>query len=191
MKKLLIIMLLLPVWAWGASETQSAGSYDQGTNWNSPGNITGDDDGSCTHYFTAGQDIITVYNFGFSSVTGTVDSINVRFHMYAAASSQADREIEAQLTKTGGTTNTGVGTLYEDIGPGSALSNCGDAADIDEEGNVLWGTTWTAAEITASGFGINIANDNSSDAFRGIDGVYITVYYTEGGEADKRWKILK
>lgn len=171
-----IAILLVASSAWAASESQTAGSYDQGTNWNTPGNITGSGDNSCAFY-SGDQDIITVYNFGFSSVTGTVDSINIAFDMYASSAVASNREIEAQPTKTGGTTNTGVGNLVEDI-QSPQLADCTVSAALDEDGNILWGTTWTAAEIMASGFGFNLADDDAAAAWFGFDAVTVTVYYT-------------
>ena len=68
MKRLLLILMLLPAFAWADSEIRDAGSYDQGTNWTNPSNITGPGGGSCASYLNTSQDIITVHDFSFSSV---------------------------------------------------------------------------------------------------------------------------
>ena len=176
----------------GNIEIATFASYDQGTNWTNPGNITGVPDFSCASYNTTTQDILTFYNGGFSSVTGTVDSINFVVYGYGTQSQTVRRDFEFQLTKTGGGLNTGVGDLISDIRMTEG-ANCQARGIFNVVGNILYNTTWTPAEITAPEFGGNIADDDGIAHEIGIDGVIGVVYYTPAaadGASPRRRKIL-
>lgn len=163
------------------SATAYPGSYDQGTNWTNPTNATGAPDNSCATYDNGNQDILTLYNFSFSiSTDATIDSINIDFDGYGTQSQVARRDLEVQLTKTGGGANTGVGDLLENVRMIEG-ANCAASGVYNITGQLLWNTTWTYTEINASTFGINIADDDGNAHELGVDAVYITVHYTEAG----------
>lgn len=163
------------------TETHPAGSYDQGTNWTNPGNATGAPDNSCAIYDAGNQDILTLHNFGFNIPTdATIDSINIDFDGYGTQSQVARRDLEVQLTKTGGGANTGVGDLLENVRMVEG-ANCAASGIYNITGQTLWNTTWTYSEINAATFGLNIADDDGNAHELGVDAVYITVHYTEAG----------
>jgi hypothetical protein len=193
MKKIILILILLPAWAWGASESHTAASWDTtntGTAWGNPGNVTGSGDDACAYYEGTSQSLLIGHNFGFSSVTGTVDSINLAFDAYFGSAVEGNRDVNIQLTKTGGGANTPVGDAVVMVGWQSDPANCLGSYDTTIVGQDLWNTTWTPAEITASTFGVIMKDNDATNASFGFDAVTVTVYYT-AASADKYWKILK
>lgn len=161
----------------------AAGSYDQGTNWTNPTNATGISDNSCATYDNSAQDILTLYNFGFSIPAGaTIDSINVTVDGYGTQSQGVRRDLEMQLTKTGGGANTGVGDLLNNVRLLEG-ANCAASDLYSIVGQVLWNTTWTDSEINASTFGINIADDDATAHEIGVDAARSEIFYTLAGEA--------
>ncbi len=152
-------------------------SYDQGTNWTNPGNITGVPDFSCASYNNSGQNILTVYNGNAEDATGTMDSINIVAYGYGTQSQTVRRDFEFQLTKTGGGANTGVGDLIGDIRMVEG-ANCQARGIFNVVGEILWNTTWTAAEFNASTLGVNIADDDATAHEIAIDGLIYAGYYT-------------
>ena len=173
----------------GGPQAGWAGSQDQGTNWTNPSNATGHPDNSCATYDNSGQNILTLYNFGLS-VSGTIDSIEATFDGYGTQSQNARREFEAQLTKTGGGANTGVGDLVANVGMVEG-ANCAAGGLYTVTAQVLWNTTWTAAEINASTFGINIADDDGTAHELGLDAVRITVYTSAAAPATENFRRKK
>jgi hypothetical protein len=176
-----------------ASESKTgAGSYDDGANWTNPGNVTGAGDNSCATYNAKAQDQIVLYNYGFNIPTGaTIDSVYIYIDGYGTSAVDSKRDFEAQLTKTGGGLNTGVGDIEEDVRMPQGIA-CGGSSEYSIEGNGLWGTTWSYSEINASSFGIIVKDDDSGNDELGLDAVKITVIYTEaGGISPRRRKVSK
>lgn len=165
----------------GNVEISTFASSDQGTNWTDPGNATGLPDFSCAVYDNSGQNILTLHNGGFSSVTGTVDSINFVVYGYGTQSQAPRRDFEFQLTKTGGGLNIGVGDLVGDIRV--INSSCQTRGISNVVGNTDWSASMAASDITASTFGINIADDDATAHELGIDGIIAAVHYTPAGVA--------
>jgi len=119
---------------------------------------------------------MSVTNFGFS-VSGTVAGITVEVERKSTtASSTTCKDSIVQLVKDG---STGVGTNKAAAGnwPSSdAYATYGSASD-------LWGTTWTAAEINSSNFGVNFAaigDTGVGQPVGSVDHIRITVETTTG-----------
>lgn len=176
-----------------ASETKTgAGSYDDGANWTNPGNVTGAGDNSCATYNAKAQDQIVLYNYGFNIPTGaTIDSVYIYVDGYGTNSVNSKRDFEAQLTKTGGGLNAGVGDIEEDVRMPQGIA-CGNSSEYSIEGNGLWGTTWSYSEINAASFGIIIRDDDTGSNELGLDAIRVTVIYEEaGGISTRRRKVSK
>jgi hypothetical protein len=83
---------------------------------------------------------------------------------------------EIQLTKTAATaqgTNKGNTTAW---GTSDSTETLGSATD-------LWGSTWTVAEVNATGFGmvVKVINANSSTRTAYVDAMALTVTYSPSG----------
>lgn len=189
----IFLVLLLASSIRAASDTKTgAGSYDDGTNWTNPGNVTGAGDNSCATYNAKAQNQIVLYNYGFGiPAAATIDSIYVYVDGYGSSAVANKRDFEAQLTKTGGTINIGIGDLEENIRMTQAVA-CSGSDEYSIEDNGLWGTIWTYNEINASSFGIIIKDDDGGSDELGLDAVRITVVYTEaGGVSPRRKKVSR
>lgn len=191
MKKLLLILLFLfPALAMADSESQTVGSQSAGTNWTNASNIIGSGDNTCATFDGTTQDYIVGHNFSFSNVEGTVDSINIIIDGNGLTGNPVSKRwVDVQLTKTGGGANTPVGTEMAN----TALSGgtcAGDPISTVFLGDVLWGTTWTPAEITASTFGVMVKDGDNKASQLDIDAITVTVYYTPVAEGAPRRQIL-
>lgn len=90
-----------------------------------------------------------------------------------------------QLTKTAATaqgTNKGNSTFW---GTSDSTETLGGDTD-------LWGSTWTVAEVNASGFGLVIlaVNANSSTRTAYVDAMALTVTYTPSGSGSHRRVVI-
>jgi hypothetical protein len=107
--------------------------------------------------------------YGFSVPSGaTINGIVVEFYNI---SQSTEGHLGITLTKT---VNVGTGTGKDVIPTASTgYQTLGTSSD-------LWGTTWTVAEINATGFGCLVdANDqDEAGGSMSLDHVRITVYYT-------------
>jgi len=91
--------------------------------------------------------------------------------------------VEVARGVSGGSATTASAILYK------ASSQVGTAKTSGEFGSAtfgtstdLWGTSWTAAEINASGFGFGVqATGGSNGTTVTMSGARITVHYTEAG----------
>ncbi len=115
--------------------------------------------------------------FGFAIPgTATVDGIKVEVERQAQASSKI-KDSSVRIVKGGviGSTNKADTTNFWDNNV-EVTATYGGASD-------LWGTTWTAADINASNFGIVLAvkkdTAQGSSTNAEVDHIKITVYYTE------------
>ena len=116
--------------------------------------------------------------FGFTiPTTAKILGISVSVERKASVSNEV-RDTSLRLQKVAG---TAVGSSYANTssywGTSDSTPSYGDTTD-------LWGTTWTAAEVNATGFGVRFqarnidnGNDNSTDT-ASVDWVNITVTYT-------------
>jgi hypothetical protein len=155
-----------------------ASGGDGNQTWANPNNAKVED-GAYAQITGAGygaySDTLRCSNFGFAIDSGaTITGIKVGIKRFQAAGySIADSTL--QLTKAGSL----VGTNNSGTAWGGSLGWAYFGAD----GN-MWGTTWTPAEINASGFGIwNAVGQEFTpgDGVFNIDAVTIQVFYTGGG----------
>lgn len=163
-----------------ASQTRSAGLGQSLTPgdapWLSPTNIyTSNDLKSYSN--------ISIYNisywlqastFGFTIPTGsTITGITVYIERRCNRAS-AIKDASMHIAKGGlrlTATNKAKATFWETI---DTVTQYGDSTE-------MWGTTWTPAEINASGFGAAICAENiwyDPRAYAYVDHIYIIVYYT-------------
>ena len=127
----------------------------------------------CTFAASDANKVVTLMSLNSKALTGGA-SPNVTFTMTTAGSVGALQDATVQLLKAGapaGTNKAGAGTW----GFASAATvNYGSSAD-------LWGTTWTAADVNASNFGLRFAAKNNTvggaSATASLDYVSITVQY--------------
>jgi len=122
-----------------------------------------------------------------------IDSINVVVDGAGTQSQSARRDIQLTLTKTAGGTNTPVGNTLSDVNLilGAACANSGNTS---VNGQGLWGTTWTPAQVTASGFGIIIQDDDATAHAIGVDAITVTVWYhtpSTGSDMSRRSRVLR
>ncbi len=119
--------------------------------------------------------------FSIGAPTGiTIDSIVVRVEGYGTAGAAASRKIDVALTKNGTSEVGDVVTVTLD-------KNTDAYIEVRGTTDVLWGTTWTVAEVNAATFGVfvNPNNTNTADIF--IDHIQIKVCWTESsGEVKSR-----
>lgn len=110
-----------------------------------------------------------VTNFGFSIPAGaTINGIVVEFLSYSSADVRVN---SIRLVKAGSYTGSTKGLNDTPIQGTSTYGNSSD----------LWGTTWTAAEVNASNFGVGLQFKNIHGVYQegiNIDYARITVYYT-------------
>jgi len=155
----------------GAGSGANAGA--SGVNWNNPINIIANDGIKATVVcpYTSSKEL-HAEDFDFSIPAGaTIDGIKVWYDEFASST-----PFNVQLLKAGSTTGTGKTLLGEVNG---TYRTWGGSTD-------KWGTTWTPAEVNASGFGVSFQVLGTGLGNNGsIDYAKITVYYTEaaGGRA--------
>lgn len=153
-------------------------------NWINTGNITADD----ATYANASSSVTSSYveskylrgtNFGFTIPDGsTINGITVEYQAYANYYS-FDPELVASIVQVNMVKSTGrVGTSNS-----TAYELDTEATYTFGSSSNLWGTTWTAAEINNSGFGVDLVVSFSDADLSGIltayvDYVKITVDYT-------------
>jgi hypothetical protein len=119
---------------------------------------------------------LTATDFGFSiPTTATIDGIVVEVERYATNSVVNDSSIKIIKggSVVGNEKSTGASWQTSD---NDTYVSFGGSAD-------LWGTTWTAADINASNFGVAISAVNNKSGppetySAYVDHVRITVYYT-------------
>ena len=124
----------------------------------------------CTFQGTAGSQAITLMTKNSTAFTGG-SSPNVSVANTTVGSNGALQDATVQLLKAGapvGTnkaTSTTWGTSYSTVGYGTTSD--------------LWGTTWTAADVNASNFGVRFAVKNVAAASdqANLDYISITVTY--------------
>jgi len=140
--------------------------FTPGTAWTSPDNMKADDD------VTASIDAINpkriqATGFGFAlGATDVVDSITARID--CGGSDLGSSPQTFYLVKAGTATGTDNGAWIN--------WTTGVMATYTLSGG-LWGTTWTAAEINASNFGVEF-DLSSDDVYNyAVDYIQLTAYY--------------
>lgn len=141
--------------------------------WLNPGNITTSNDTYANVSGANTSKYLTGTNFGFASVTGTVDGILAEIEQ-----SKVNGGIENAVRLIIGGTITGnnksTGATLPDA---DTYVSYGGSAD-------LWGTTPTPANITASTFGVGFSTTGGGAAAnRRVDHMRVTVTYTAAAVA--------
>jgi hypothetical protein len=170
---------LIPASLEAAVQTQTrttAGSVTAGGTWTNPTNAASID-GACALGDGSTSTSLTITNWSFGIPAGsTILGITVRS---VSSFNDVSTQDAIRLTKA----SAPVGSTMALNGPGTqSIPSCGspipDAGGLTVGGaSDLWGTTWTLAEINATGFGVFYDNDFSNTA---VDGVEITVTYDDG-----------
>lgn len=146
-----------------------------GVAWSNPGNITADD-GSNASYVGNGtpSEWLEATQFGFAIPDGaTIDGFEIRVQLSASTEYFVFADT-VQLMKAGSL----AGSAF-----GGGLNWTTSPTDTDFGGATeLGGTTWTPAEVNASGFGVSFRNPDtflSPGVTHNVDAIWIKVYYTE------------
>jgi hypothetical protein len=144
------------------------------TEWKDGGtsasNATGAEDNTCAQEGKNNK-TIDLTNFGFSIPAGaTIVGIKVEPKAGSDKAAAADRVLTAQLLKGGSPVGSvkSFTVTHTNACNGTAFTTVGGDSD-------LWGTSWTAADINATGFGVRI-NSGYGGGQRRLDAVKITVY---------------
>jgi len=175
----IVISIMTATLSHGAIITQTrstAATVTAGGTWTNAANAASIN-GSCALGDGVTSTSLTITNWSFAIPAGmTIVGITVRS---VSSFNDVSTQDQIRLTKAG----SPVGTAKPLNGPGThAIPSCGspipDANGLTVGGSSdLWGTTWTLAEINASGFGVFYDNDFSNTA---VDGVEITVTFDDG-----------
>jgi hypothetical protein len=152
-----------------------------GGNWGNTGNGASSNDAYITfggNFFDSNEisDELAFSNFSFSLPSGsTVDGITVDIEKHVSGASDGAVDQDIRLTKTAGVQ---VGSNKADTVTDWPASDPNSYTSYGGSGD-LWGTTWTEAEVEASGFGVVLcvkATSNNTDL--NVDHVRITITYT-------------
>lgn len=177
MKRLLLILLLLPFSVMAASgDWKSPASATNGATWTNPDSVLASDDERALDDQLS-QDDIEAEDFSIGAAAGsTIDSIIIRVEGYGEGPS-ARRKIDCALTKNGSSEVGDVVIIQFALAPDAYFEARGSTND-------LWGTTWTAAEINATTFGVFVNPQASYVNAIYVDHIQVQVWWTEvSGEA--------
>lgn len=146
------------------------------TDWISPGNIVSSNNVYAYVDLAASgfSDWLEASTFGFTIPTGaTINGIIVEVERYQLGGSGVIEDLNVFIAKGG----TEVGSQHAIAGQWPST----DTYQTYGNSTDLWGTTWTAAEVNASNFGVRLTvqETGGTDANAGtVDHIRITVYYT-------------
>ncbi len=180
MRKLFLIvgfcLLMIPtVWADNTGEQSPASSAQEGsptTSWTNIDSVFASDDQRASYTGTS-ADSIYVTNFTMGVTAGaTIDSIFVTTEAQGSASQSARRRLQVFLTKDGTTAVGTAVTFNHDQDSDTQTRLTGGATP-------LWGTTFTAAEVNATTFGIVTWKSASQAGTILLDHVTIYIAFTE------------
>lgn len=159
-----------------SSATNSGGS---GRSWTNPSNVYSSNNSDAYRTLSSSggnrrSEYLEVTDFSFAiPATATIDGIEVTVECAASSSSSISDEY-VYLTKDGSssvTSNYASGSYWNSFD-----------TDFDYGGTSdLWGSTWTAAEVNSSDFGVLVRARNYAGSNRTayIDHVTVTVHYTD------------
>ena len=153
--------------------------------WSNPGNATSSDDRyiivTSEAAYDSGNisDELAFSGFVFALPTGAVIvGIVAEVENYSSDGSNISMS-DINLTKAHGNqigNNYGYGTAGTPVWPKTTDTNTYESFGTSTTD--MWGTTWSEAEVEASGFGVALcARSGSANAAAQIDHVRITVYY--------------
>lgn len=173
MRRLTILCLLLPAFAW-ADETGwlTGASVTGGTNWTSTGNMYSTND-AWASYANAGTDVIAVHNFsaGVPADAASIDTIFIRFEGNGASPVAPRRRFDVGPTKNATSAAGETSTIDVNL-------TTDNSQDFTGATTVLFNTTWTAAEVNATTFGVILNKNGSKSDQVNVDYVSIRVAYT-------------
>ena len=163
-----------------------------GQAWVNPDRITADDGSNSTTNMASASTTqwLVSSSHDFSSIPdgATINGITVRIQRWKQSDNFAFVDNIVQLTKNG---TSVVGGNKASATPWTTTAN----ENIDYGGSAdLWGTTWTAAEVKASTFGLVLKGDKTSggggSSNTRVDAIWIGIDYTEPAAGGKRRKTL-
>ena len=127
---------------------------------------------ACTFQGSDASQAITLMSLGTKSLTGG-SSPNVSFTNTVTGSNGALQDATVQLLKAGSAVGSNKASSST-WGTSASTVNYGSSSD-------LWGTTWTAADLNASSFGLRFAAKNvaAASATASLDYVSVTVTYND------------
>ena len=153
--------------------------------WITPTNAQSTNDNTYTSFADGGlgSQALVLYNFGITGPSGS-DTINgIQLDLWIHDSSSSDgQDVYFYLTKTGNNSTPST------VGSNKARSSTSywPTSNTDVAGwggsSDLWGTTWSASDVTGTGFGIIIVAqsvDGSQTLY--VDAGKLTVTYTPSG----------
>ncbi len=150
--------------------------------WTNPINVLAEDGAFATAALGNSQShYLTGSTFGFNIPAGSIiNGIVVEWKRRQATAGPAVTDNAVRIIKTSniGATDRSSGTSWTTT---NTWISYGSATD-------LWGETWAAADINASGFGAALSaqvTDPSLANTAQVDAVRITVYYTPTGTIDQ------
>lgn len=154
------------VFAGAGATVDRAGS----TLWTNPGNITSDNATNATS--TVPTDYLVASSFGFSSsvpANVAIRGITVRVEMAETGTGSSNYVVQLSTDTTPTLVGNASGTITVTTGP--TISTTGGIAD-------LWGTTLTAAQVRAAGFGVTLWSTDTINALQ-CDFITIAIEWTD------------
>jgi hypothetical protein len=146
-----------------------------GTSWSSPTRVGGNDSSYATYSFSGSgtSNTLVASNFGLSVPSSAVIlGISVTIERKSSSwNSLADSTVYLQKNGTQTGWNRASNRYW---------STSDDAQDYGADDD-LWGTTWTAADVNSSGFGVRLQVRNWSGSSRVgyVDYIRVTVSYSD------------
>ncbi|TAK54381.1 MAG: hypothetical protein EPO24_13190 [Bacteroidetes bacterium] len=161
----------------GGTFTSDAGNGGEWM-WNSPSNAGASDNvyANFNADNSSNSEWLMATNFGFSSVSGTVNGIVVEIEQRGVTGSVFEQDI--RLVK-GGTVQGDDKSTGANLPVTDTYVSYGSSSD-------LWGLSWNAGDITASTFGVVFSVAFSTPTLTRVDHIRITVYYTLATPPTKR-----
>jgi len=151
--------------------------------WANPGNVTADDGTNASSGGLKGEtsQYLHATNFGFSLPTGAVPTgieVRVQRLQSVGGGTPTIKDHTIQLIKAGSRAGDNKADLATTWPSSATNKDYGGATD-------LWGTTWTAAQINASNFGVAVRAEETfatsgSIADARVDAIWINVTYRIG-----------
>ncbi|MCH9024721.1 MAG: hypothetical protein IH931_05235 [candidate division Zixibacteria bacterium] len=170
----------------GSCDWQDPATGTDGATWSKEDSVFLSDDQRALDNQSTQVDL-EAETFSIGAPTGvTIDSIVVRVEGNGTAGAAASRKIDVALTKNGTSEVGDVVTITLDKNTDAYIEARGTT-------DVLWGTTWTVAEVNATTFGVFVNPNNTNTADILVDHIQIKICWTEaseGGVSGRRRKIL-
>ena len=180
-KWLIVLTLLLcgTAFADNTGEQDPASSAQEaspGTAWTNIDSVFASDNQRASYIGTT-ADSLYITNFTMGVTAGaTIDSIWVTLEAQGSASQSNRRRFKVFLTKDG-TNDVGESVNF------SHAQNTDDVIRLTGATTPLWNTTWTAAEVNATTFGIVLWKSASQAGTLLLDHATLYVAFTVGGPA--------